>query len=1663
MKNANLIKERIAQKTFSATSKKTRLFTPIIAGSLAVMLGASVASAACAGPNPKICIETDRPNGGTITPNGWHTIQKTLGFVKEGGISYMPAWDKNVLEELRFNFVEGSPEIKSSGSGNKATITLLNNTRDARIQLFGVNQDSPLQIGKNGNGKLIVDFGNSSQDRRFDLVAKSTKTSYAFMGNIDIILGKETGSFEAFYGGFYYDIKSNIKVTSNFKQTSSENDFRFYNDYTDLYGNFDAFAGINHLRFYGQNSYIYGSVSANNQGTYNNIVFDGRGSGISRNITAKDSGTNNITFNQGDSRIQGDILANGRGSDNTITFYGSSTLIQSDGARSSIIAENAGNNNFTFKQGNVKIQANLITRSSGVNRLTFEGNDSLLGLGLKTDGANSQTIANFAGSNSRVHQAFEASNGGKNNFTFNGSRSYIFNNVIATNGGTNAVRFEGDESYIKGKLIANGANASNTINFTGINGRITATVNADNGANNTITFSKTGSYIVGSPHAKGAGSSNNITFQADNAHLSSHLRASGGGSNTVVFAGNDSYIGQDVTTEGSNSINTLTFSGTSTHIGDPRETGKPGGLISADGNNAKNIISFTNSSSNDSYINGEVRAIAGGNNTISFSGTRAKIAGATIARGNNSNNAVTFSGGEAFIGGALTAKDGGKNAITFGGTQSYIAGNSDALGTSSENTITFNGAESYITGSINANGTQSKNTITFQDGNSHIDGGVSVNGRGAINTITFQADTTEIRGDIAAQGGGTNNILFNGNDTKIKSPNISAKTGGFNNIILANGLWGEVSNGARIKDLNTEDGTNTFVFRAPSNDTAKTTYNINTIKKGASNLVLQGMREFTTITLNYENAASAMFMLANNNDGASDSFGKDATNIAQNKILGKTYQDGFKFALADKIISINGAKKSLIEVYGDAYKVANSDKLLTVTSKYDSANASNQATITGLAVGTMGGLATTKASSYDFTLAKNSAIAGNIDFSKSTQMDVNLVMEQGTKLIIDNKNTSKTVSLKNLEIKDARFDAEQLGLHALQQTNTIIDLATSGNGISHVETRKDFKLLNIAEQGGTFKGENALFSIYVNNKASQSGNAGATLGDVASNNGSGTYGYSYSDRVIVHQAQIIKPDTPLLEYIQIIPDTQMDLDSISYRGGGTENAGNIAIFTVKNDTKNNPLIKLQYTQKRALVGYDVVGTQLTDGVRTDANGKTNSTNSKDYTTYFIQSMGSDGVSLANQKVAISALGLNYDLYLANLNSLNKRMGELREERNAHGAWARVFNGMQSTKFNAALDTKAIYTTFQAGYDYGVNLKEANNYLGFALSYANSMATSKNIKEINGITKGVQQANSNAIEFAIYNAYVQDGASKENGFKNGLYTDSILKLSYIMSNFIFSDQNTTTYKSDNFALSFSQEIGYRFLLGSNKEFYIDPQAEVTLGYLSQSALKQQQGQYFMTSTQDSIFTLRSRIGSSWGYKFDRFTENKGFKAQAYLGTFVASDVFMGGDVAMTTNSGTVSAKPLTSTARFVMNVGTNFKIKDNTRIYFDFERSFGGKITTDYQVNLGVRYSFGAVDASNKVKAETLKENNTIKEVEPTKGLYVELLEKEANTLSSKEKKVLEKLAKNLKTQTKIQNNKTMKVYLVGPFKDEAKAKEAKAKLEGTLKEIKGTGSIIEVE
>ena len=580
-------------------------------------------------------------------------------------------------------------------------------------------------------------------------------------------------------------------------------------------------------------------------------------------------------------------------------------------------------------------------------------------------------------------------------------------------------------------------------------------------------------------------------------------------------------------------------------------------------------------------------------------------------------------------------------------------------------------------------------------------------------------------------------------------------------------------------------------------------------------------------------------------------------------------------------------------------------------------------------------------------------IAGKLNNGSNTSTD-----SQG--ININFKGSGSSLSLIDSLASSVQAVAQQ----ASQPNHTINTLKAEGEGnilnlsgqarnSGTIPNRVTFQTLKINDLKADSKSIN--FIVYANPDANGGSNgARADRIIIEGSNGGGS-------AVALAEAQ--NTGTPKIHYLGVVGDPHKIIGKDLYTEGGNNN---IALATVKTSS-NITLEAVTNISGFSLITYEYQ-TASTNESGTISGQKSNS----DYTTYFLGSAKSLGATEASQEVSASALATNYDLYLANMNSLNKRMGELRDNPHSQGVWARVFNGMQTSSF--ALETQAVYTTIQAGYDYAFGFEGGNNYVGVALSYANSTTKSKTINELNQTTnttqtKGIDAVTSNAVEIAVYNSYVQDGASAQSGWGNGLFSDSIVKFSYISSDLTLLDQSNT-YNTTNYALTLSQEIGYRFLLGSEGEWNIDPQAEVALGYLNQSNLRQTlSAQNYLDGIQNAIVTLRSRVGASFGYDFKKFTEGKSINAKLYVGAYYVYDYIAGGDVSLTDNFGAkVSLSPLASTGRAVMNVGTNIGVQDNTRIYFDFEKSFGGDITTDYQVNLGVRYSFGESNGYTPISA-----------------------------------------------------------------------------------------------
>ncbi len=148
----------------------------------------------------------------------------------------------------------------------------------------------------------------------------------------------------------------------------------------------------------------------------------------------------------------------------------------------------------------------------------------------------------------------------------------------------------------------------------------------------------------------------------------------------------------------------------------------------------------------------------------------------------------------------------------------------------------------------------------------------------------------------------------------------------------------------------------------------------------------------------------------------------------------------------------------------------------------------------------------------------------------------------------------------------------------------------------------------------------------------------------------------------------------------------------------------------------------EYGKVNATAGSGSMGTNggVGGAATVSSSGSSAGGSSWTYTTYFLAGL-SPSFDPATQRASASVLNLNYDFFTANFNSLNKRMGELRDNPYTQGGWGRIFFG--SLNSTQGLNVSSDYLTLQAGYDYSFAYKNAKSYLGLALAYSHSSGKS----------------------------------------------------------------------------------------------------------------------------------------------------------------------------------------------------------------------------------------------------------------------------------------------------------------------------------------------------
>ena len=288
---------------------------------------------------------------------------------------------------------------------------------------------------------------------------------------------------------------------------------------------------------------------------------------------------------------------------------------------------------------------------------------------------------------------------------------------------------------------------------------------------------------------------------------------------------------------------------------------------------------------------------------------------------------------------------------------------------------------------------------------------------------------------------------------------------------------------------------------------------------------------------------------------------------------------------------------------------------------------------------------------------------------------------------------------------------------------------------------------------------------------------------------------------------------------------------------------------------------------------------------------------------------------------------NYYRWRDEYNNLQKRLGDLRMSKEENGLWARTFHGKEeSGKYG--LNNQ--YNAFQIGYDKQLLQDDGGKW------FIGAAVTSYDVKT-NYAKQG--KADNNSIGLALYGSYLGE---------KGHYFDVVARHSRLKSeltSYAAGTGNKITGDYHNWGSSLSMEYGRR--ISMKHDFYLQPEAELTYGTTSSASYSLSDGSRVK---QDGISSLTARAG---------LTVGKEFKNSNIFASISAVHDFGDDNVFSITDKYGKTYKDISNLkdSWYELSVGGNVKFNNNTYVYADLEKTFGGDIQTKWRYNFGVRYSF----------------------------------------------------------------------------------------------------------
>ena len=272
-------------------------------------------------------------------------------------------------------------------------------------------------------------------------------------------------------------------------------------------------------------------------------------------------------------------------------------------------------------------------------------------------------------------------------------------------------------------------------------------------------------------------------------------------------------------------------------------------------------------------------------------------------------------------------------------------------------------------------------------------------------------------------------------------------------------------------------------------------------------------------------------------------------------------------------------------------------------------------------------------------------------------------------------------------------------------------------------------------------------------------------------------------------------------------------------------------------------------------------------------------------------------------------------------TLSQRLGELRNSEGDQGIWARMSRG----EFEYGGAFKNQYNYFQLGYDkaYG------DWHYGAAISYNDGQTT---------YAQGSGENDSTSL--TLYGTWLGD---------KGQYTDIVVKQGKINNEYTnYAAAGVTKADYDMWGTSISAEYGQK--LEMKNDWYVTPQAQLTYMRIGGEDYTASVNGSPMQVSQDGMDSFVGRIGFEAG-------KNISDKGSVYAKASLLHEFAGEADTYLQLGNLNNSYTQDLGDTWYECGFGVNYKTSDNSYLYADVVKTFGGDVETPWQWNAGMRFSF----------------------------------------------------------------------------------------------------------